>query len=91
MKNKSIFGDFSVADVTAFIENDMTRMVVSIREKDADGNDIFHKYTFTKKDSGVKLSIREIEQRLESAYFGKSAFEAWKEALNGSCYEMAYA
>lgn len=84
-------GSFSLADMTAFIENDMARMVVSILGKDAEGNDIFHKYTLTKKDSGVKLSIREIEQRLESAYFSKSAFEAWKEALNGSCYEMAYA
>ena len=83
-------GTFSVADVTAFIENDMTRMVVSIREKDADGNDIFHKYTFT-KDSGVKLLLAEIRQRYEKAVLNNDdKFKAWKETLNGSCYEIGF-
>jgi hypothetical protein len=81
---------FSVADIRAFIENEMTRMVVSIQSKDSTGKQVFHKYTLTKKDSGVKLPLEEIKQRYEKEFHNKTAFEAWKAALNGSCYEIEF-
>ena len=84
-------GTFSAADIEAFIESDMSRMVASIREKDSAGNDVFHKYTLTKKDSGIKLPLAEIKQRYEKAVkVNDDKFKAWKEALNGSCYEIEF-
>ena len=49
------------------------------------------KYVLTKKNTGDILTPQEIEQRFNTAAkkIGNT-FEAWKEALNGTVYELWY-
>ena len=74
-----------------FIENDMARMVATIQSMDSTGKQVFHKYTLTKKDSGVKLPLELIKKQMDIAIEnGNSEFEALRMALNGSCYEIEF-
>ena len=76
---------FSMQDIKEFIERKMSRMVVSVQHEDGKTG----KFTLTKKNSGDTLSPREIEQRFDNAVQRTdNKYEAWKEALNGTCYEI---
>ena len=77
--------DETEQDVKEFVERKMSRMVVSVQHEDGK----IGKFTLTKKNTGDTLSPREIEQRFDNAIrTNNSEFEAWKEALNGTCYEI---
>ena len=77
----------STADLQTFIFSKMERMVVSISLPDGK----IGKYTLTKKDTGDILTQPEIEQRFDIAIKkNNDMFTAWKEALNGTIYELRF-
>ena len=76
---------FSTQDVKEFVERKMSRMVVSVQHEDGK----IGKFTLTKKKTGDTLTVQEIKRRFDNAIgTNNSEFEAWKEALNGTCYEI---
>ena len=78
---------FSVWDVESFIRCNMKKMVASVRP--ADGK--IGKYVLTRKETGDILTEAEIKKRYDFAIAKtKNAFDAWKEAFNGTCYEITY-
>ena len=84
-------GTFSTTDVKSFVNSNMKRMVASFLGKDSSGKEIVCQYTLTKKDSGVTLSIDEIQRRFsEAAQKTDDSFKAWQEVFHGTCYEISY-
>lgn len=74
-------------DFKEFIRFEMKKMVVTVQL--ADGK--IGKYTLTKKDTGDILTQQEIEQRFDIAIKkNNDMFTAWKEALNGTIYELRF-
>ena len=77
----------SMQDFKEFIRFEMKKMVVTVQL--ADGK--IGKYTLTKKNTGDILTPQEIEQRFDIAIKkNNDMFTAWKEALNGTIYELRY-
>ena len=69
------------------VRNGMKRMVVAVQLEEGKTG----KYTLTKKDTGDILTQQEIEQRFDIAIKkSNDMFTAWKEALNGTIYELWY-
>ena len=63
------------------------RMVVAVQLEDGKTR----KYTLTKKNTGDILTQQEIEQRFDIAIKkSNDVFTAWKEAQNGTIYELRY-
>lgn len=82
---------FSVQDILAFNDSNMSKMVAVVYVKDEQGQEIVKKYTLTRHNTGAKLKRNDIEKRFdESKSKGLDDYAAWKEALNGTDYEISF-
>ena len=83
---------FSGQDVMDFIRMDMKKIVAATWIQDDAGNMKLKKFTLTNTGKGDKLLLRSDVRRLydEALLRKKNEFEAWKEVLNGTCYEIRY-
>lgn len=82
---------FSVQDILAFNDSNMSKMVAVVCVKDEQGQEIVKKYSLTKRNTGAKLKRNDIEKRFdESKSKGLDDYAAWKEALNGTDYEISF-